>query len=168
VVDLVVFQYDDVTSAGTVAAAVLGRPAGDASGTPADEQLTGLAVIWWPLGEGRPSFRPIEAEGHEDHVIPAFWGLLFGLVFYLPLIGAALGRTTGTVADLLIDMGIGDTFVNTLRDQVVPGTSSIAMFSRRVDLDDLRARADSSGRRTEIIVRLDHRQDAALRAVFGE
>jgi uncharacterized membrane protein len=167
VIDLVVFQYDDLESADTVAAAVLGRPSGDDLGAWDDPQLTGLAVIWWPSRAARPSFRAVEAADQEYRVIAAFWGMLFGLVFYLPLIGAALGRTTGAVADLLVDMGIGDTFVNRLRDQVVPGTSSVAVLSPSDDLDGLRERADASGRCTEIVVRLDDRQQAALWSVFG-
>jgi uncharacterized membrane protein len=167
VVDLVVFQYDDLDSADTAAAAVLRRPASQVPGAPADPEPAGLAVIWWPSWAGRPSFRPVESADQEGPVIPAFWGLLFGLVFYLPLIGAALGRTTGTVADLLVDLGIGDAFVNRLRDQVVPGTSSLAVLAASPDLDALRERADSSGRRTELVVHLDDRQQAALWAVFG-
>jgi uncharacterized membrane protein len=167
VVELVVFQYDDLESADAVAAAVLRRPAGEAADAAEDLELIGLAVVRWPSRATRPNFRPVESAGQEPRVSTAFWGLLFGMVFYLPLVGAALGRTTGTVADLLVDMGIGDTFVNRLRDQVVPGTSSLAVLSASEDLDGLRARADPSGRRTEMVVRLDDRHQAALWAVFG-
>jgi uncharacterized membrane protein len=168
VLELVVFQYDDVESAEHVAAAVLGRSREDRPVSPVDLDLSGLAVIWWPSGAVRPTFRPVEPDGQQHRVTAAFWGLLFGLVFYLPLVGAALGRTTGTVADLLVDLGIGDTFVNRLRDQVVPGTSSLVLLAAGSELDGLRARADAAGPRTEIVARLDDRQHAALWSVFGE
>lgn len=165
-VELVVYQYDDVAGADRAAARLLRSLVRGAEGGHPDLGVSALAVIWWPTRAARPSYRPVECDGVRA-VTPAFWGLVLGLVFYLPLVGAALGRTTGTVADLLADLGIGDTFVNRMRDQVVPGTSSLAMLAAPEGADALREHVGAVALRSELVARLDDRQQAALWTVFG-
>jgi hypothetical protein len=166
VVSLVALQYDDVGEASRAAARVVrpgdpGAPAGAAA-----LSTGGLAVAWWTSRAPSPSFRPLTTPG-SPHVGPAFWGLLFGTVFYLPLIGAALGRTTGTDSDLLADLGIGDTFVNRLRDQLVPGTSALVVVWTQPDTVSLLARGAAHDRRLALVAGFDDAQQAALWEVFG-
>src|ERR1700760_360902 len=44
----------------------------------------------------------------------SFWGLLVGLVFLNPLIGAALGAGAGALSGALTDFGIKDSFMKEL------------------------------------------------------
>src|SRR5258708_19490969 len=41
----------------------------------------------------------------------AFWGTLIGLIFLMPLAGAALGAASGAVGGALTDVGINDKFI---------------------------------------------------------
>ena len=41
-------------------------------------------------------------------VTGAFWGTLIGLIFLMPLAGAALGAASGTLSGYLTDVGIDD------------------------------------------------------------
>jgi uncharacterized membrane protein len=38
----------------------------------------------------------------------SFWGSLIGLIFLMPLVGAALGAASGTLGGYLTDLGIND------------------------------------------------------------
>src|SRR3954467_8531035 len=41
----------------------------------------------------------------------AFWGSLIGLIFLMPLAGAALGASSGTLGGYLTDVAINDKFM---------------------------------------------------------
>lgn len=165
---LVALQYDDVGEASRAAARVVRPGPADAPDGAAPGLSTGgLAVAWWTSRAPSPSFRPLATPGSR-HVGPAFWGLLFGTVFYLPLVGAALGRTTGTDSDLLADLGIGDTFVNRLRDQLVPGTSTLVVVWTQPDTAALLALGAAHDRHLALVAGLDDAQQAALWEVFGD
>ena len=43
-----------------------------------------------------------------------FWGLLIGMIFLNPLIGAAVGAGAGAISGKLSDIGINDKFMNFL------------------------------------------------------
>jgi uncharacterized membrane protein len=97
--------------------------------------------------------------------------MLFGLIFLVPLLGAAVGAPSDALsdalADALADAGIDDRFIVSVRDQVTPGTSALfAMISTTV-LDEVR---DAVGvdRPDVIFTYLDHEQERALVEVFGD
>ena len=48
---------------------------------------------------------------------------MFGLLFFIPLLGAAVGAAAGALAGSLTD--IDDTFIKGFRDKVTPGTSEL-------------------------------------------
>jgi uncharacterized membrane protein len=119
------------------------------------------ALVEWPAGDRRPRTRQLSDGGLGS----GFWGLLLGLVFFVPLLGAAMGATTGTLAGALSDVGIDDRFINRVRDRVTPGTSALFLIT-----DDAGALHEAlvEGPRPEVIATdLDADQEAALRAVFG-
>ena len=69
----------------------------------------------------------------------SFWGLLFGLIFFVPLLGAAIGAATGALAGSLTDVGIDDTFINKVRDQITPGTSALFVMTSDAVMDKVHA-----------------------------
>ncbi|GAA4747494.1 DUF1269 domain-containing protein [Nocardioides endophyticus] len=144
------------------------------------------AVVEWARDDRRPSTRPLNDAAPTgaptdgaltdgaltdgvltDGVLGSgFWGLLFGLVFFVPLLGAAIGATTGALAGALADVGIDDHFINRVRDQVTPGTSALFLLAP----DSVVGRVHdelAELRPTLITTHLDDDQEAALRAVFG-
>ena len=125
--------------------------------------IHGAATVAWESGDRRPRTRQLLGE-----LSPGFWGLLFGLVFFVPLLGAAIGATTGALAEgTLADVGLDDHFINRVRDQVTPGTS--ALFLLAADPVVPRVHDAVTGLRpTVIATELDDEQQAALRAVFGD
>lgn len=63
----------------------------------------------------------------------AFWGLLFGVLLFIPVIGMAIGAGTAALMAKLIDTGISDDFVKQLRESVKPGKVYLAALVSHVN-----------------------------------
>jgi uncharacterized membrane protein len=72
-----------------------------------------------------------------------FWGLLIGVLFLNPLLGAAVGAGAGAISASLTDIGINDSFMKDLGDGLKPGTSALFVLLRKVTADKL---LEGSGR----------------------
>lgn len=96
------------------------------------------AVVSWPAGAKRPTTRH-----HEDDELRreagwgALWGLLFGALFFLPLLGAAAGAGIGALHKSLERVGISTEQLETLRWQIIEGTSALFLVTDGADLDRL-------------------------------
>jgi uncharacterized membrane protein len=64
-----------------------------------------------------------------------FWGMLIGLLFLNPLIGAAAGAAAGAIGGKLSDIGINDQFMKDLGSNIQPGTSALFVLIRKVTGD---------------------------------
>jgi uncharacterized membrane protein len=83
--------------------------------------------VTWPDTRG-PKTHPL----HQITAIGAAGGgfrFLFGLIFFVPLLGLTLGAAAGAAAGRLADVGINDAFIAEVREKVTPGTS--ALFAHR-------------------------------------
>jgi uncharacterized membrane protein len=146
------------------AAATLARLSGEGAVV-----IHGAATVTWASGsQEMPRTRRLDALAEEDGLGTAFWGLLFGLVFFVPLLGAAVGTPSGALAVSLRDVGIDDVFVNRVRDQVTPGTSALFLLSPDADVDTVRDALDSQDPPELIVTTLTEDQHAALREVFAD
>ena len=56
----------------------------------------------------------------------SFWGLLFGLIFFVPLLGMAVRAGLGALSGSMTDVGIDDDFIRTIRDEITPGRSALS------------------------------------------
>ena len=64
-----------------------------------------------------------------------FWGSLVGLIFLNPLLGLAVGATTGAVSGALTDVGIDDKFMKELAETLAPGSSALFVLVRKATPD---------------------------------
>ncbi|HEX2530838.1 MAG TPA: DUF1269 domain-containing protein [Burkholderiaceae bacterium] len=64
-----------------------------------------------------------------------FWGMLVGLLFLNPLLGAALGAGGGALSGSLMDYGINDEFMQKLGRELTPGSSAIFILARHYTPD---------------------------------
>ena len=96
------------------------------------------ATVSWEQAAEKPKTRQL-AGATRGALGGSFWGLLFGLIFLVPLLGAAIGAATGAVAGSLTDVGIDDTFVNKVRDQITPGTSALFVLCPDAVMDTIEA-----------------------------
>lgn len=65
----------------------------------------------------------------------AFWGLLFGILLLVPIVGMAIGAGTAALLAKLIDTGIDDKFVKELRGSIEPGKVYLAVLVSHVNKD---------------------------------
>jgi uncharacterized membrane protein len=65
----------------------------------------------------------------------AFWGMLIGLIFLNPLLGAAVGAGSGALAGKFRDIGINDEFMKDLAESFKPGTSALFVLIKKATAD---------------------------------
>jgi uncharacterized membrane protein len=65
----------------------------------------------------------------------SFWGMLIGLIFLNPLLGAAIGAGAGALSGKLTDLGISDSFMKELGETLKPGSSALFVLVRRATQD---------------------------------
>jgi len=64
-----------------------------------------------------------------------FWGMMIGLLFLNPLLGAAVGAGAGAVSGAYTDIGIDDTFMQDLGQTFSPGTAAVFVLVRKMTAD---------------------------------
>jgi uncharacterized membrane protein len=64
-----------------------------------------------------------------------FWGLLIGLIFLNPLLGAAIGAAAGGVTGRFTDIGVNDQVMRDIGQSMKPGTSALFTLVRRATTD---------------------------------
>ena len=94
-----------------------------------------------------------------------FWGLLVGLIFLNPLLGAAVGAGAGAVAGALSDVGVDDKFMKDLAEQMQPGHSVLFILFRSITLDKALEELRGTGG-TVLQTSLSHEDEQRLRAAL--
>jgi uncharacterized membrane protein len=61
--------------------------------------------------------------------------ILFGLIFFNPLLGWAVGTAAGAISGLVADIGIDDNFIKEIGNSLEPGTSALFVLVRKVTPD---------------------------------
>jgi len=93
--------------------------------------------------------------------------MLFGLIFFVPLLGAAIGAAWGALAGSLTDIGINDEFIKRTRDEVTEGTSAVFLLTRNAVVDRV-AEAFQTLPPFELIAsNLSAEEEAKLKEVFA-
>jgi uncharacterized membrane protein len=125
------------------------------------------AVVSWEAGHKKPKTRQLSDTTGRGALGGAFWGMLFGLIFFVPFLGAAIGAASGALFGSLADVGISDSFIRSVRDQVTPGTSALFLLSSDAVMD--RVREEFPGHEAELIsTNLSSEQEAQLREAFAQ
>ena len=129
-------------------------------------QVQDAAVVSWEPGRKKPKTRELHSMKKAGALGGGFWGLQFGLIFFVPILGLAIGAATGALFGSLADVGISDEFIDRVRQQVTPGTSALFLLSSDAVLD--RVRAEFKNTSPELIsTSLSTEQEEKLREAFG-
>ena len=64
-----------------------------------------------------------------------FWGMLIGMIFLNPLVGAAVGAGAGALSGKLRDIGISDNFIKELGETLTQGSSALFVLVRKATPD---------------------------------
>ncbi|WP_158059210.1 DUF1269 domain-containing protein [Halorussus halophilus] len=65
----------------------------------------------------------------------AFWGMLIGILFWMPWLGLAIGTITGAISGKLSDYGIDDKFIKEVGETIEPGHSGLFLLVEDVVAD---------------------------------
>lgn len=95
-----------------------------------------------------------------------FWGALIGLIFMMPLLGAAVGASAGAVSGALTDVGIDDKFMKELAASMKEGSSVLFLLVRKVTPDKVLEELQGTGGKV-LKTSLTHEDEAKLQAVLS-
>lgn len=95
----------------------------------------------------------------------AFWGLLIGFIFLMPVVGAAIGAASGAVGGALTDVGISDNQMKEAAQVLKPGTAGLFLLVRKMTTDKVLADLKGVGG-TVIRSSFDHAKEDALKAAL--
>jgi uncharacterized membrane protein len=148
------------TSGAEAAATRLGR-AGDRG-----SRIQDAALVTWPRQQPRPTTRQLHDLGSEE-LEETFWGLLFGLLFFVQPFTLAVGTALGSTEASLADVGIADYFVESARSDVQPGTSALFVLTTHDELPWLDGQLESLVR-NRIATDIDRDAELRLREHFSD
>src|SRR5690606_41892266 len=79
--------------------------------------LQDAAIVTWPEGKKKPKTEQLHSLGSLGALNGAFWGFLFGLIFFIPLLGMAIGAAMGALSGKFTDIGISDDFITQVQSE---------------------------------------------------
>lgn len=96
----------------------------------------------------------------------AFWGLLIGLIFWMPWLGMAVGAVGGAISGSFIDIGVDDDFIKEVGNTVQPGNSALFLLVREATMDKMVDALQHHGAKI-MHTSLSREQEEKLRAAFA-
>ena len=130
-------------------------------------QIHDAAIVSYPEGARKPKTKQLAGLTGAGALGGAFWGMLFGLIFFVPLLGMAIGAGIGALTGSMTDVGIDDSFIRRMREEIQPGTSALFVLSSNAVVD--RVKAAFAGQPMVMVEsNLSQEQEDKLRDVFAE
>jgi len=126
------------------------------------------AVVSWPVGASRPN----TDQGHEEtwrgSGWGAFWGILVGSLFFVPVIGGVAGAAIGAISKATEDAGITKEQLTKIRTEVTEGTSALFLVTDQGNLDRLGERFHGMGMHSTLVAtNLTEAERSVLLETFG-
>ena len=75
----------------------------------------------------------------------SFWGLLIGVLFLNPLLGMAVGATSGALGGALTDVGVNDAFMKDLSSSLTPGSAALFVLIEDMTAEKVLKRIEGFG-----------------------
>ena len=127
-------------------------------------------VEWWP-DRPRPEAYQVGSPSRATMLAGAFWGLLFSILFLLPLAGFPPSITV--TAGGLARIGLPEPLLEEVRRRSVRGTSTLFLLTDDSEVERVRsaiadARSTATPSSTGLISILTEAENAALRRAFSE
>src|SRR3974390_985863 len=126
----------------------------------------GDAVIAVKDAKGRVKLNQLINTTAAGAVSGAFWGSLIGLIFLMPLAGAAIGAASGAIGGKLSDVGLNDKWMKDTAAAIQPGTAALFVLVRKVTADKVLDGLKGEGG-TVMKTSLDHTKETALQAALA-
>ncbi|WP_433829862.1 DUF1269 domain-containing protein [Actinoplanes sp. CA-015351] len=100
-------------------------------------KIVDYAVVTWPKGAEKPETRHEHSSTYRHAGWGAFWGIVIGGLFLVPIAGGVLGAGIGALDKTLQGTGIGRDELERIRSQITEGTSALFVVTRDGNLDRL-------------------------------
>jgi uncharacterized membrane protein len=126
------------------------------------------AVIATRDQNGRVKLNQLMHPAATGAVSGAFWGMLIGWLFLMPLAGAAVGAASGALGGSLVDVGIDDQEMKVQANEALkPGTAGLFLLIRKMTTDKVLEDLKGVG---GVVIRtsFDHAKEDALKAALAD
>jgi uncharacterized membrane protein len=107
----------------------------------------GDAVVATKCAEGQVKLNQLFQPVKTGAVSGMFWGALIGLIFMMPLAGAAVGAASGALGGKFTDLGINDKFMKEAAETLQSGNAALFLLIRKMTTDKVMAALQGSGGR---------------------
>ncbi|MTI18950.1 DUF1269 domain-containing protein [Rhodobacteraceae bacterium RKSG542] len=97
----------------------------------------------------------------------SLWGLLIGVLFFVPIAGVAVGAASGALMGALTDFGINDKFMKEVAGSLQPGGAALFVLINQVTLDKVLAGLEGTGG-VVMQTSLDHTKEEELRKALAQ
>ena len=129
--------------------------------------LQDAAIVTWPEGAKKPKTKQLVSLAGIGALNGAFWGMLFGLIFFVPILGLAVGAAFGALGASMADLGIDDEFIKKTKEKVTEGTSALFLLTSDATTDKVIEQLKKLD--FEIIsTSLSQEEEDQLKAAFAE
>jgi uncharacterized membrane protein len=126
----------------------------------------GDAAIAVKQADGSVKLNQLVSTTAAGAVSGTFWGTLIGLIFLMPLAGAAIGAASGALGGYLTDIGVNDTFMKEVAASLQPGNAALFLLVRKLTTDKVLEDLKGIGG-TVLRTSFDHTKEDALRAALA-
>ena len=126
----------------------------------------GDAVVAVKDDRGRVKLNQLFQPVAHGAVSGMLWGSLIGLIFMMPLAGAAIGAASGALSGRLADLGIDDDFMRQAAKTLQSGNAALFLMIRKMTTDKVLAGLRGAGG-TVLRSSSDETKEEALRAALA-
>ena len=126
----------------------------------------GDAVIATKDSKGRVKLNQLMNTTAAGAASGAFWGMLIGFLFMVPLAGAAVGAASGALGGKLTDVGINDDTMKEAAKALQQGQAGLFLLIRKMTTDKVLAELAGVGG-TVISTSFDDAKEEALRTALA-
>jgi uncharacterized membrane protein len=117
--------------------------------------------------DGKPKIKQATSLVGAGALGGAFWGMLIGLLFFMPFLGLAAGALGGAIGGKFEDIGVDDNFIKQVGASIQPGQSALFLLIREATPD--RVIEALKPYNPEVIhTSLTAEQEAKLKDAFGQ
>ena len=134
------------------------------------EQLIKLhdaAIVTWPKGKNKPKTKHLTSLTGAGTLSGAFWCLLFGILFFIPLLGLVAGAAIGALSGSMTHIGINEDFIKSIRSKMTEGTSALFIMTSDA-VEDRIVEAMKQSKFEIIATNLAKEEGDKLHAAFAE
>jgi uncharacterized membrane protein len=128
-------------------------------------QIPDTATVTWRVGR-KPKTKHLSHLAGRGALDGAFWGTLFGMIFFEPFFSMAIGEAVDAVSAKFKEYGINEDFIKSVRERVTEGTSAVFFLSGDGVLNKIIDAAKSLPKFEVILSNLTNNEEAALRTAF--